>query len=99
MRIVKLNGNFNIYKYHRFEIGLRFDIYGADAQSISRVAQRLFGSEAFMWKYTNGQPVKGDWATAFGKRDSSAGATSYWIYLRKEHMLSMLLLSLENENE
>lgn len=98
MKVVKLNNNFNIYKYHRFEIGLRFNIYGADAQSISKTAQRLFGSEAFMWKYTAGKPVKGDWATGFGKRDSSAGATSYWIYLRKESMLSLILLSLEHNN-
>ena len=98
MKIVKLNGNFNIHKYHRFEIGVKFPMYDTDAGSMCNAAKRLFGSEAFMWKYYPNKPVKGDWATAFGARDLSAGATPYWIYLRKESMLTMLMLSLEHNN-
>lgn len=100
MKIVKLNGNFNIYRYHRFEVGIKFARYiPAEAGAMTVVAQRLFGGEAFMWKYYPNEPAKGDWATAVGTRDSSAGATPYWIYLRKESMLSMLMLALEHEHE
>lgn len=99
MKIVKLNGNFNIHKYHKFEIGIKFPRYTPGAAgAMTKVAQRLFGGEAFMWKYYPNEPAKGDWATAFGARDSSAGATPYWIYLRKESMLSMLMLSLDHEH-
>lgn len=99
MKIVKLNGNFNIYRFHRFELGIKFPMYNTDANTIAKAAGRLFGSEAFMWKYYPNEPANGDWATAFGARDSAVGATPYWVYLRKESMLSMLMLSLEHDDE
>lgn len=100
MKIVKLNRNYKINKNHGFEIGIKFPRYTPGAAgAMTVVAHRLFGHEAFMWEYYPNEPAKGDWATAFGTRDSAEGATPYWIYLRKESMLSMLMLALEHEHE
>jgi hypothetical protein len=97
VKIVKLNNNFKIHRLHRFEVGIKFDMYGSDAGSMCNVAKRLFGHEAFLWEYYPNEPAKGDWATAFGAHVSSAGRTPYWIYLRKTSMLSMVLLSMERK--
>lgn len=98
MKIVKLNRNFTIYKNHKFEIGIKFASYDPnEAGVISKQAQKLFGTEAFMWKYYPNEPAKGDWASGFGNVGPS-GRRPYWVYLRKESMLSMLLLSLETNN-
>ena len=95
MKIVKLNRNFTIYKNHRFEIGIKFASYDPNgAGAMAKQAGKLFGTEAFMWKYYPNELVKGDWATGFGSPRPN-GKRPYWVYLRNESMLSMLLLSLE----
>ena len=97
MKIVKLNNNFNIHKHHGFEVGLKFDMWDLDARDIERAIAARFGEQAWAWKWNLGKKVKGDWATTFGKRVKGEGAP-YWVYLRRESMLSLVLLSIEHKD-
>ena len=97
MKIVKLNRNFNICKNHGFEVGLKFDIWNKEAQQVERAADRCLGRQSWSWKFHPGEKIKENWASGFGKRDTAVGATPYWIYLRNENLLSMILLTLEAE--
>lgn len=100
MKIVNLNRNFTIHKNHGFEVGIKFDMgYSQDVRQLTTAIKKVLGSEAFMWKYYYGHDaknVKGDWASAFGRKDPSTGMQPYWIYLRKESMLSLVMLSLDH---
>lgn len=101
MKIVKLNNNFRIYKYHKFEIGMKFDTgYDKNTHEIAATVRNCFDGEAFMWKYYYGKDahkLKGDWATGYGEKDRVTGTRPYWIYLRKESMLSLVMLSLNHD--
>lgn len=95
MKIVKLNRNFNIHKNHGFEVGLKFDMWDKEAQRFERAVANRLGNQAWAWKWNLGKKVEEDWAAGFGKRVNGEAAP-YWIYLRKESMLTMLLLSLDH---
>lgn len=95
MKIVKLNRNFNIHKNHGFEVGLKFDIWGLEARYFENLVSDRFGDQAWLWRHYPASKVKGDWAVGFGKRVKGE-ATPYWIYLRNESMLTLVMLSLDH---
>lgn len=96
MKIVKLNRNFNIYKNHGFEVGIKFDMWGREAQRFERVVAERLGHQAWAWKFHPDEQIKENWAAGFGERRESA-STPYWIYLRNENLLSLILLAIEAE--
>lgn len=95
MKIVKLNRNFTIHKNHGFEVGIKFDMWGVDARDFGDVVATRFGDQAWAWKWNPADKIKEDWACGFGKRVKGE-STPYWIYLRKESMLSLVMLSLDH---
>ena len=97
MKIVKLNRNFNIHKYHGFEVGLKFDMWDKEAQRFERAAADRLGNQSWSWKYHRNERIKENWAAGFGKHDKNVGTSPYWIYFRNEALLSMILLTLEVE--
>ena len=98
MKIVKLNRNFNIYKNHGFEVGVKFEIWGAVAREFEQVVADRLGSQAWLWKHYPNKNIKGNWACGFGKR-TKGEATPYWVYFRKESMLSLVLLSIDYKKD
>lgn len=98
MKIVKLNGNFNIYKTHGFEVGVKFDLWNTEARDFEAVVADRLGKQAFMWKWYPRTKVTENWACGFGKR-ASGQTTPYWIYIRRESMLSLVLLSINHQKD
>lgn len=98
MKIVKLNRNFNIHKHHGFEVGLKFGLWDRNAQQVERVVADRLGNQSWSWKYHPGEKIKENWASGFGKHVKGE-RPPYWIYLRNESMLSLVMLSLEHNNE
>ena len=97
MKIVKLNRNFNIYKTHGFEVGVKFDLWNAEARDFEAVVSDRLGKQAWGWKYYPSLKVRENWAGGFGKR-AKGQSTPYWIYFRRESMLTLVLLSLDHEH-
>ena len=97
MKIVKLNRSFNIHKYQGFEIGVKFDLWGTEARDFEYAVADRFGQQAWLWKHGSKTKVKEDWATTFGKRVKGE-TTPYWVYLRQESMLTLILLSIDQKD-
>jgi hypothetical protein len=98
MKIVKLNGNFNIYKTHGFEVGVKFDLWDTKARNFEAVVADCLGKRAWGWKYYPSLEVRENWAGEFGKR-ASGQTTPYWIYFRRESMLTLVLLSINHQKD
>lgn len=96
MKIVKLNRKFNICKNHGFAVGIKFEMWDLEAQRFERTAAKRLGNQSWSWKYHPGEKIKENWASGFGKQ-VKGGMTPYWIYLRNESMLSLILLAIEAE--
>lgn len=98
MKIVKLNRNFKINKYHGFEVGVKFDCWDRTALNFEKVVADRLGDQSWGWKWNPDKKVKENWAGAFGERRKGEAAP-YWIYIRRESMLSLVLLSLEHQKD
>lgn len=90
MKIVKLNNRFKIHQLQGFELALRFDSYGPEAREYEKIVNTVCGKECWLWKWQRGQT--GDWATGWSNATKSGESRPYWIYLRKESLLSAVLL-------
>lgn len=100
MKIVKLNRRFKIHKNHGFQVGLKFESWDQDARDVETFCKKRFGKEAWGLKYSYPGAVckadKGDWSTQFGRKVEHDKLTPYWIFLRNESMLTMLMLGMEH---
>ena len=84
MKVIKLNRRYKLYKEHGYQVGLKFDCWDTDARAVENICKEMFGCK--QW-----DPGKSDWYEYFGKR-VVFGSTPYWIMLRKESHLSMVML-------
>lgn len=98
MKIVKLNRNYNINKYHDFEVGIKFDYWGREAQQFEHAAADYLGDQAWAWKHHSDKKLTENWAGTFGKRVKHS-STPYWIYIRHESMLTLVLLTMNQKDQ
>ena len=98
MKIVKLNRNFKINKYHGFEVAVKFDQWDSRAHHFEKVVADRLGNQSWGWKWHPEKKVKENWAGAFGERKKGEAAP-YWIYFRRESMLSLVLLSIDHQKD
>jgi hypothetical protein len=85
MKIVKLNKTHGLYREgctHAF----RFDRYDNKAGALERTMQRQFGNQYLR---------DSQWRAKFGYRPHPDGYMCYWIGVKSEAMLIMVMLSLE----
>jgi hypothetical protein len=97
MKIVKLNRRFSIHRDHGFQVGLKFDSWFSDARHVEALCKQSFGKEAWGLKYPSlaSNSARGDWLTKFGQKRTANGSAPFWIFLRNESMLTMLMLGME----
>lgn len=93
MKIVKLTNRFNAKKKHGFEIGIKFTNYWDNGSNVEHACRNILGKESFRKeKYLR------SWYGEHGqKRDPRSEMFPYWIYLKKESYLTMILLSLKGD--
>jgi hypothetical protein len=84
MKVIKLNGRYSMYR-EGYKHALRWDEgYSREVGPYERAMQEMYGGS----RYSTGN----SWRAAYGSSRSKAGVTPYYIYLRDESMLMMLLL-------
>jgi hypothetical protein len=86
MKVVKLNRRYKAYK-EGFTHALRFDHWEKNAGDIEQFLTKRYGSQ-YNWNKPQSQ-----WTSGFGSRPSSSDSRPYWINLRRESDVSMILLS------
>lgn len=84
MKVIKLNRRYKLHKKHGYQVGLKFDCWDEQARAIEKICEEMFGLRAW-------NPEQADWYEYFGKR-VVRGSTPYFIMLRKESHLSMVML-------
>jgi hypothetical protein len=103
MKIVKLNRRFNIHKNYGFQVGLKFGSWDDNAREVEEFCKKRFGKEAWGLRYNYPAAIRkadtGDWSSQFGQKAKSDKRTPYWIYLRNESMLTMLMLGVEHNGQ
>jgi len=85
MKVIKLNRRYKLHKEHGYQVGLKFDCWDAEARAVEKICKEMFDRKAW-WN-----PEESDWYEYFGKR-VVFGSTPYFIMLRKESHLSMVML-------
>jgi hypothetical protein len=84
MKIIKLNGRYSMYS-EGYKHALRWNEgYCREVVPYEQAMQEMYGGS----RYSTGN----SWRAAYGSSRSKAGVTPYYIYLRDESMLMMLLL-------
>jgi hypothetical protein len=84
MKVIKLNGRYSMYS-EGYTHALRWNEgYSHGVGPYERAMQEMYGGS----RYRTGN----SWRAAYGSSRSKAWVTPYYIYLRDESMLMMLLL-------
>jgi len=88
MKVVKLDRRYKAYK-EGFTHALRFDHWEKHAGDIEQFLTKRYGSQYNWYKrHSNSQ-----WSSNFGSRPSRSDSRPFWINLRNETDISMILLS------
>jgi hypothetical protein len=88
MKVVKLNRRYKAYK-EGFTHALRLISWSKEAGEIEQFLTTRYGSQ-YNW-YT--QPGNRQWSSGFGHRSSKYDTRPFWINLRNESDITMILLS------
>lgn len=83
MKVVKLHPR-NIGWKHGFTHALRFDSWDADAARIHEFLRKTYNTATY--------DKQGPYYEKFGRKDKTSNLLSYWIYLRHEADITLLLL-------
>jgi len=86
MKIVKLNRRYTAYK-SGFTHALRFTTWGKSAGEIEQFLTKRYGHQ-YSW-----QRERGQWSSNFGSPPRGETVRPYWINLKNEADISMILLS------
>lgn len=90
MRIVKLDRRHRQFKEHGHTMALRFSDWSTEAQRYERAAEaRLRGT---------GWNRGSSWYSYFGSRPTKYNSRPYWITFRNEQDLTIVLLSVTENN-
>lgn len=86
MKVVKLNRRHNAFK-QGFTHALRFNTWHQKAGEIENFLSQRYGGQ-FYWDRNRGQ-----WSSGFGSAPRGFTSRPYWINLKNESDISMILLS------
>lgn len=91
MKVLKLNKRYKMFKEHHHTVGLKF---------ATGYSKRIPDIESCLRKLTNQGGWFADcseWRGYFGTRNGRTDVRPYFITMRDEKLLSMVLLSIDNE--
>lgn len=86
MKVIKLNRRFKMYKEHGHQAGLRFDTWNQQAQAAEAALRQI--------TQTGGWSRDNEWYSWVGQPTRQFGTRPYFITVRDEQILSLVLLSL-----
>lgn len=87
MKILKLNRRYKNFKEHGHTVGLRFSAWNEQAINTEKVMREITGCGG--WWPENG------WSGNFGTARNKHGVRPYFITMRDENLLSMVLLKIQ----
>ena len=99
MKIVKLTNQFNAKKKHGFEIGIKFTSYWDDGSAVERGSEFEHACRNILGKYSFLRDRQQcSWYSEHSRKcDPKTEIYPFWIYLKKESYLTMILLSLKGD--
>ena len=86
MKVIKLNRRFTMYKSHGHQAAMRFDSWTEQARSAENALRQL--------TQTGGWSKDSEWYSYYGKANDRFQSRPYFITVRNEQILSLVLLSL-----
>lgn len=98
MKIVKLTKRHNAFKKWGFPIGLRFDCWDDNARAADVYLSNTYKTASYQRPDSSWSKVRVQWYGAWGqarkcKTSNLVPRRPYWIYLRNEADVTMLVLS------
>jgi hypothetical protein len=89
MKIIKLNRRYKQFKEYGHVAGVRFYTWNHQAQAVERAIKDMTSS--------SGWDRNGSWYGYFGKVARRTDARPYFITVRDESLLTMVLLKVNND--
>ena len=97
MKIVKLNKRHTAFKKFGFPIGIRFDCWDDSARAADVYLSNAYKTSSYQRPDSAWSTVRVQWYAAWGNKSKNfkdlTPRRPYWIYLRNEADLTMLMLS------
>lgn len=100
MKIVKLSNRHKAHKKWGFAIGIRYNDYRIDSRRVCEYLESIYKTASYQkpdWRWSN---TKIEWYADFGNRPARSTHSMndyrprpYWIYLKNEADISMLILT------
>ncbi len=100
MKILKLSNRHKDPNKWGFAIGLRYTEYGSDARQVCEYLENAYKTASFQkpdWRWSN---IKIEWYADFGNRPAKSihimndyRPRPYWIYLKNDADVSVLILT------
>lgn len=85
MKVVKLDRRWRQYRENNHTMGIRFDHWTKEASNIESVLKTLTG--------THGWDKNSPWYSYYGKAPNKSTSRPYYITLRDESLVSVVLLT------
>jgi len=97
MKIVKLNRRHTAFKKWGFPIGIRFDAWDDTARAADTYLSNTYNTASYQRPDCSWSKVRVQWYGNWGNKSKNfkdlCPRRPYWIYLRNEADLTMLVLS------
>lgn len=84
MKVVKLNRRWKQFKEHRHVAALRFNKWGDDVRAYEQAFKEI--------TRTSGWDKGGEWHGYFGKASGRSGSRPFFITVRDESLITLVLL-------
>jgi hypothetical protein len=97
MKIVKLNRRHTAFKKWGFPVGIRFDCWDNNAKAADMYLSKTYYTASYQRPDCTWSKVRVQWYGSWGNKSKICKdlipRRPYWIYLRNEADLTMLMLS------
>lgn len=97
MKIVKLNRRHTAFKKWGFPIGIRFESWGNNARAADVYLSNLYKTASYQRPDCVWSNVRVQWYASWGNKSKNTKNLNpcrpYWIFLRNEADVTMLMLS------
>ena len=96
MKIVKLNNRYKLFKlgYTHAVMATPGANHWAEMRQLEKAAQATLGDQYIRWN-THSRESNGPWVTGYLKKRSSDETSRYYIAVRREQDLSMIMLRMQ----
>lgn len=94
MKVVKLNRRYRANRLYGFSHAIRYDVWiTSDATVAERYLEKVYKTSSYQRPDSRWGKGPVNWYGEFGHRPKGSKMRPYWIYLRNEADVTMLLLS------